>query len=866
MSNSTFKITSGGARAEEQNLMPNPNIEDGYSNSFIAEALGGYVSTCSDQDYVYSGRFSMRVLAFTGTYGVRTITSNNAPTTDRYTLSWKTKWGGTDTPATGAMGVLLGATPLTPVNYSSIGDDGWYQYWVTFDGVAGGAQIHWTLTNGTVAYMDEFRLCLGSSTDYFSGDDEGAYWDGVPRNSSSTRVAKSGMEFEFANVDHRTTGFFIDGITPNIAAYRGGGVYNQSVFGDGRTLIDTQYDNVIETIGLKLVASSQDELAQKMQDLRRLLIKAKDFWTDRFSKEPVWIEARSSNETNIRYAIIHNAQILTDSDMWRQPFLQQSCGKAFMDGISLVVERGHWQDARPGVRSDVNISNQIVYDTNGLTYGMESNREAFILNGRQQANISHIFKWDQGATTWSSNMVNAALPWDWFDLPCQTGDAIYFGIESSDADAARFNNIVLDLGKASRLNDSGAEFQIYYSGAWQTLTLAEDGTAEGIGQKELKRVGPAQISWAVNSNEAPHAVNGVTGYWLRYHVTTALPATESPTQQNRIPYVATEPYVEIDTDEIGGDIDALVKIGVRPQYDGINRVLCCARSVSRGSNFTPVINLSQTNNPDGITVTCPGALTSFDTASTYSYFGATGESAYYAITTGTTSPRLKQVQVSIASPLAKEYSGRFRLILRLLGYAYFGGGYVDCDFTIDAEVSSGSGGVTTAQPARFDYVNSGLRATQFASDLGVFDISQYSESDQIDISLYVQSDGTGYLDLYMYDLWLMPVDEFVVDARDLRSETATASEAPVRGELVINGTQLKRSIEAYAAEEQSSLVRARYNTSSSRRPFVKPNNNVRLYFMNFWMGNYQLFESNWKYTSSITISKVQQYLSMRGNR
>lgn len=862
-SNSTFKITSGGTRAEEKNYIKNPNIES-TSQGFISS--GGWYSSNSEQKYVYSGRFSMRVLGISGD-GVRT-TASYAETADVYTLSWKGKWADGDDPVTGALAVRQEATYLTPLNYAPIGDDGWYQYWVSFTGtVATPSKFYWELTDGTVVYMDEFRLALGTSIDYFDGDDSDAYWDGTPRNSSSTRPAKTGVEFEFANIDNRHSGFFLDGITPNIAAYRGGGVYNQSVFGDGRTLVDTQYDNVIETIGLKLVASSQDELAKKMQDLRRLLIKAKDFWVNRFATEPVWIEARSSNETNIRYAVIHNAQILSDSDMWRQPFLQPG-NEAFLDNISLVIERGHWQDARPGIRSDVDASNQIVYDTNGLTYGMEANREAFILNGRQQANISHIFKWDQGATTWSSNMVDAALPWDWFDLPCQTGDAIYFGIETSDTDAAHFTNLVFDLGKPTRLNDSGSEWEIYYSGSWQTLTALgldyHDGTAEAIGQKELRRVGPAMLSWEeANSLWSTVAVNGVTGYWIRYYLTTALPATESPTQQNRIPYVATRPYVEIDADEIGGDIDAPVKIIVRPEYAPIGRVLCCARSVSRGSNFTPVINLAQTNNPDGITVSCPGALTTFDAWST---IGATDEGAHYELNVGAQSPRLEQVKVSIASPLAKEYSGRFRLILRFAGYAYFGGGYVDCDFTIDAEVSSGSGSVATSQPARFDYVNSGLQFTQFASDLGVYDTSQFSEANQIDISIYVQSDGTGYLDLYMYDMWLMPVDEFVVDARDLAEGTVTDSQVPLRGELVIDGTQLKRGIVGYSAEETSSLVRAIYNTSSSRRPFVKPNNNVRLYFLNFWMGNYNLFESNYLYTTSVSISKVQQYLSMRGSR
>jgi len=865
-SNSTFKITSGTPRDEEYNLMRNPGIELGTGSSWVGDITGGgvgIVNSCSDPDYVYSGRFSMRVLADTGTDGVRTYLSDYAPTVEPYTLSWKVKWGGSDTPATGAAGVLLGAVSLTPVNYRAI-DRGWYQYWVTFDGVSGGEKLHFTQANATVSFMDEIRLCLGTYTEYFDGDSFDASWDGSPGNSSSTRRAKEAAEFEFANIDNRDSGFFLNGVVPNVAQYRGGGAYNQSVFGDGRTLVDTKYDNVIETINLMVLASSQDDIAQMMQDMRRLLIKAKDYWINKFSTDPVWIEARSSTETNIRYGIIHNAQIVSDVDMWRQPFLQPK-GAAFMGNIQLIIERGHWQDEKPGNRSYIDISNEVDYDTNGLTYGMEASREAFILNGRQTANITHIFKWDESLSSFSTNMVNEALPWDMFDLPYTTDDAIYFGIESTgEVDAAQPCNLVFDIGDPARMHESGFDLEQYYSGAWADALVQYDGTAESATGKPMRRNGPGMVTFYMTQLTVPHAINGVTGYWVRYRLTYAQPAQDSPSQQNRLVYTATQPYVEVSADEIGGDIDAPAKISVFPTYKGINKVICAARSVSRGSDFTPVINLSQTNNPTGVTVTVPGALTTFATEDITAC--ASNDHAFYEIPAAGPAARLEQVKVVIASPLAWQYSGRFRLMVRFWAWArdVVGGIWVDADFTVDAEVSSGSGGLAAGQPSRFDYDNTALHGTYFVSDLGVFDLSQIEGVDEISISIYVSSVG-GYFRMYFSDLWLMPVDEFYVESDDVSSTyPGTASEAPLRGKLVIDGTQIKRGIESYAMD--GSEVVARYNTNSSSRPFIKPNTNVRLYFLTHYTGNYYVRESQWNLTSSVAIEKVQRYLSMRGSR
>lgn len=135
---------------------------------------------------------------------------------------------------------------------------------------------------------------------------------------------------------------------PQTPQYKGGGVWQNSPFADGRQLAQTRYDNIIDSWTLHVVSSSQDDVIYSLQELRRLLTKGVEYWTTSWQNEPVWIEARASCETNTRYAIVKSFQMQEDDDPYQTPFLVASPGVA-MNDIPLVIEHGIWTDTPPGI-------------------------------------------------------------------------------------------------------------------------------------------------------------------------------------------------------------------------------------------------------------------------------------------------------------------------------------------------------------------------------------------------------------------------------------------------------------------------------------------------------------------------------------
>ena len=157
-------------------------------------------------------------------------------------------------------------------------------------------------------------------------------------------------------------GYYIFSWLPAIAQYKGGGTWQSSPFVDGRRLVQTQWDNAIETFDIMAAAAQQDELIQFTQELRRLLEKATEYWVSDYQTDPVYLIAQASCETNTRYAIIKSWSTPNDGNPFSQPFM--SAGGSAMTDITLNIERGHWQSTPLGTGECVKIS--------GLGAGVES--------------------------------------------------------------------------------------------------------------------------------------------------------------------------------------------------------------------------------------------------------------------------------------------------------------------------------------------------------------------------------------------------------------------------------------------------------------------------------------------------------------
>lgn len=143
----------------------------------------------------------------------------------------------------------------------------------------------------------------------------------------------------------RKSGLLLNDWNPAIAQLKGGGTYQQSVLSDGKQLVMANYDNAIESFTFKIHGSNQDTVIGSSQELLRLLGQARTYWFTPYQTDPVWLVARSPNETNTRYAIIHNYQQQGLDNPYAAPFF--SCGGVVIDDVALIIERGHWANVAP---------------------------------------------------------------------------------------------------------------------------------------------------------------------------------------------------------------------------------------------------------------------------------------------------------------------------------------------------------------------------------------------------------------------------------------------------------------------------------------------------------------------------------------
>jgi hypothetical protein len=262
--------------------------------------------------------------------------------------------------------------------------------------------------------------------------------------------------------------------------------------------------------------------------------------------------------------------------------------------------------------------------------------------------------------TFSSNLIGAAKPTALYPAVPDSGaggDTLYFGSSTALSDSGPFNSLVLDISTAQI--DLTTIVWEYWNGAWVTLTV-EDNTAT---TDPFDRTGIHSVHWTQPADWTAVNVNGVTAYWVRARITVVGASPAPPYQDNRDIYTVVWPMVGLVSDQVEGDIPAIVRIIANNQSDDsggspdlrANRIIIGSRSLSRGENFTPYINISDEQNPVGITVTV-GANTAFATSTST----PTGRRATY--TSPASAGATTEVTITLNSTIAPEYLGRFGVL------------------------------------------------------------------------------------------------------------------------------------------------------------------------------------------------------------
>lgn len=454
----------------------------------------------------------------------------------------------------------------------------------------------------------------------------------------------------------------------------------------------------------------------------------------------------------------------------------------------------------------------------------------YVANKQNVANLTNIYRDDGGV--FSANLYPMTLPTTLLPAVPAVNDAVYFGIITTMPDTGPFTSLVFDLSVPASSTTSYTILWEYYTGAaWATLP-AKDGTSSSVGA--LSTTGVSSIHWIPPANWATVAVNGVTAWWIRARVSALVGTLTPPVQQNSNIYTVVNSYVAIADTQVKGDIPAIAQIIAhnRSDLDGAggsapdlyeNRLAIGLRSYNRGPTFQEFINISDEQNPFGVTVTL-GTNTTFGD----DYATPTGRRATY--NPGGAEAMLNRATIEFGPTIARDYYGAFHAFLRVKRTAG-----VYSDFTIRLQVSTGSGGVTFTSETKqvqslmaFELLDFG-RITLPVSSL----LMGTELGDNTIINIQASAAG-GTPDLYIYDLILLPVDEWAIDATDKALETD--SEVGASGGFpkvmdIDSVTNFKRNIRALVRRFGSNLITSIYQPITNGEAILQANAPQRLHFL-----------------------------------
>jgi len=653
-----------------------------------------------------------------------------------------------------------------------------------------------------------------------------------------------------------------------IAQYKGGGVWTQSAISAGSRLAAKQFDLVTENIPIPVAtAGTQDILARMLENLILLAEQASDYWTERRRLDPVWLVARAHCETNTRYAMIHRIAI---------PDVGDVLGFAFTDSGTLIdltayITRGHWTENEPGTNTAIELSAVEAYDGRNLgnvdstgTRDPTTDRHVFFTNKRLPINLTDVYTWS-AANGFSANLMDAAVPFNLIDdvgAAPAVNDYIAFGVDTTlmAAGAGPFDSLVFDIGTGGAGYTGHWEFWDSTAGpGWANLTV------NGPGGEAFTATGVTSYHWNPSANWVTNAVNLITGFWVRWVIDTLPGGFVVPTQQSRDIYAIAWPYVEVQSTEIPGNIDALIRLLLANEGTSTarysNQILVALRSVSRGEDFTAYLNaapqvIGQVN-PTGIAVDFASPVIS-------SIADPTAPTGFHALYNPLGVRAMEDGIGWSFSPTAatEEWYGVYRAFVR---YMRVGGTASD----IVGEFVMRLGSYYTMWTSK-QFTFPGTNPFQVI-DIGSIEIpsSVIRDTEEVDeFRMYVRLQCTvaaAMPDIIFYDLILLPIDEWVGDFNDIVRNGSYTAVTGARYYDIDSILYPKRPIRTMVKNQTDDEVELIYQVRAERPLPLHPYERQRYWF--FCLAQVSTHED---YLPTICHSaqayRTGQYLALRGAR
>lgn len=477
---------------------------------------------------------------------------------------------------------------------------------------------------------------------------------------------------------------------------------------------------------------------------------------------------------------------------------------------------------------------------------------------KAQVNLAYI----NGA---GSNLIEDALPYDLLPNPVMNGDYIYYGISADSPFYGPFDSIAHDLITIANL-DVKLKWQYPNSvdPTWENLKVNSDASLS------LHTLGESVVNWIQPIDWAEITINGILGYWIRVISDNPDKANQGnpPRQANRTPYSVVTPYIDIDGDDIKGEIPASARIRLYGVHTGTvnpNCVVVGLRSKSRGINFTPYLNCGGLQNDRAITINYPY----YSVPNTFSPTGRCISFWNDQISEDWESARAAFV---ISKDIASEYVGTFHVYAR---YSQTMGNDETFNLRL-AYALNPHGPFNYSKIATLNYTTDDQI---HVADLGIIEIGQsgqLADGDHLnDIYLELEQfhNVLGMGVIFFHDLILMPADEWMGVYR--APSGSASSELTINKILDIDAIGNPRSERAIlrnyidpAKLPKGETIFETFNSEWMKTtrggPILQVNSDQRLWFTTMYASNYGEYLAVTNQKMMAKLYSINRYLTMRG--
>jgi len=560
-----------------------------------------------------------------------------------------------------------------------------------------------------------------------------------------------------------------------------------------------------------------------------------------------------------------NGNILKSADAGRSFAVDSTLPSGYCRAI---VEETATGDLRAGDDGGTRI---LILDfSDRVTLGVADTTEniAFVANKHNQANVTHVKIDDGGAFT--DIFPIAAYPQDLLpDVPA-VNDALYIGVDTSLADTGPFCSAIFDI--ATPATDVTITWEYYNGATWATLTTTDE-------TSDLSHPGVKAVVWKQPSNWGTVAVDGDTAYWIRARVSAVGASPDQPTQQNRDIYSVVWPCVEIDYDQCQGNIDSLVQIRLHNRGDTggpggsepllyANRVLGGVKKTEDHTNFRAFLNFADEQNVSGITVDVtvdPDSATSIEADSNLS--SATGKRVFFDAGAADGGNGLNnwedRVSIDLGPTVARDYYGTYKVFLRC---KQNGGSAGEVNLRI--KTVGGSGGVSALTEPQETQSTTDHELIEFDTPI-TLPVSTQMTPDELgdETAIVVQiSAEQNDADLYLYDMFLLPVDEIWFDATD-KANSAESSVENGRRLLVDSVTIPKSPTRGIVQKIEAGTNVSTWVLDGDGKARLPAGDQVRLWFLaarTSTTGTSFTWLSEPEMLFSVKVAKVDRWLLGRG--